>query len=648
MDLLALLAAANGHIAAGRAGDAISLYRTWIARFPDHPALFVANFNFGDALNAAGLYEEAAACFQQAIAQNPDFIPPRINLGYLLERAGDRLGAVAQWTAVVDRLPQLNRGNLDYKLIAQKQLGRVLGDADIDDLAESHLQQSLLLDAHQSDVLQNWFNLRQRQCRWPLFESLPDRLRPVVMAEISPLSVASVSDNPLWQLAHAADYTVKEIGDPGEPLPERRAAENEDRPLRIGYLSSDLCDHAVGFLTTEIYGLHNRSDFEIFAYFSGSAQGGTTQTRIKAGVDHWREIRSLGNRDAAQLIADDKIDILVDLNGHTKDARTAILALDPAPIIVNWLGFPGSMGSNFHHYIIADPFLIPPGSERFYSEKVLHLPCYQPTDRQRAVSERAPDRAEAGLPLDAFVFCSFNETRKLGDETWRRWMDILQAVPDSVLWLFVPAISSHAHLRALAEQHGVAASRLVFAGRKSNPDHLARYVLADLILDSFPYGAHTTASDALWMGVPVLTLAGRSFPSRVCGSLLRAMGLPEMVCQTEADYIAKAVALASDPARHSALKQRLRRERDGALLFDTPLLVRSLEGLYRQMWDEYRRGELPRPDLSNMALYKEIGIELASAGALPDDLDAAYEAALRRRRFSRFWRPDGRLSGPRG
>ena len=642
MDLLALLAAANGYIAAGKAGDAITLYQAWVAKYPGHPALYAANFNFGDALNAAGLYDEAAACFRQAIEQNPDFMPPRLNLANLLERAGDRLGAVAQWTAVADGLPQVTRQTLDYKLMAQKQLGRVLGNADIDDLAESHLRQSLLLDGHQRDVMQHWFNLRQRQCRWPLFDSLPDRLRPAVMAEISPLSVASLSDDPLWQLAHAAEFTVKEIGDPGEPLPER-ALEDAKRLLRIGYLSSDLWDHAVGFLTAEIYGLHNRADFEIFAYFTGPAHDGRTQTRIKGGVDHWREIGRLENRAAAQLIADDKIDILVDLNGHTKDARTALLALNPAPVIVNWLGFPGSMGSAFHHYIIADPFIIPPGSERFYSEKVLRLPCYQPTDRQRQVAEGMPERAEAGLPADAFVFCSFNETRKLSEDTWRRWMAILRAVPNSVLWLLVPAVNSRGHLEALAEQYGIAPSRLIFAGRKSNPDHLARYVLADLILDSFPYGAHTTASDALWMGVPVLTLAGRSFPSRVCGSLLRAAGLPEMVCETGEDYVAKAVALGNDPAGCAALKDRLRRDRDSSLLFDTPRLVESLEALYRQMWDEYRRGDLPLPTIANMSLYQEIGIELASAGEPPADFDAAYEAALRRRRFYRFWQPDGRL-----
>ena len=642
MDLLSLFAITNGQIFEGRIDDAVILYQAWVDKFPDHPAAFAAYYNFGAALNAAGRYEEAAVCFRAAIARNPGFMPPRINLANILENAGDRLGAVSQWTAVVEGLPAITRESLDYKLIAQKQLGRVLGNADLDDSAESYLHQSLLLDAHQRDIAQHWFNVRQRQCRWPLLETLPESLRPIVLASISPLSVASLSDDPLWQLAQAADFTLKEIGDPGSPLSER-AVGDDKRRLRIGYLSSDLWDHAVGFLTAEIYGLHSRADFEIFAYSTAPAHDGRTQTRIKAGVDHWRDIRPLGNRAAAELIAQDEIDILVDLNGHTNNARTAVLALNPAPVIVNWLGFPGSMGSNFHHYIIADPFIIPPESERFYSEKVLRLPCYQPIDRQRQVAEECRDRAEAGLPADAFVFCSFNETRKLSEGTWRRWMAILQAVPDSVLWLLVPAIHSRTHLMTLAEQHGIASSRLIFAERKSNPEHLARYALADLILDSFPYGAHTTASDALWMGIPVLTLAGRSFPSRVCGSLLRTAGLAEMICETEEDYVTKAVALGSDRASNTALKDRLRQERDTNPLFDTPRLVASLEALYRQMWREYRRGELPRPDLSNMALYQDIGIELAAAAELPADLDAAYHAALRRCRFYRFWRPDGRL-----
>jgi predicted O-linked N-acetylglucosamine transferase (SPINDLY family) len=644
MDLLALLGATNAFAAAGRIDDADKLFRAWIAKYPDHPALFAAHFNFGTALNGAGRLAEAAECFRRCIAGNPDFIQPYIILGNILEHFGDRLGAVEQWRTAVNRLAQVTPEALDHKLMALKQLGRVLGNADIDELAENALEQSLMLDIHQRDVVQNWFNLRQRRCRWPLLDSLPEQRRAIALAEISPLSVASFSDDPLWQLAQAAVFTCEEIGDPGDPFPERAPplATEANRRLRIGYLSSDLWDHAVGFLTAEVYGLHDRQRFEVFAYYNGAPHDGRTQARIRQGVDHWREIRDLGDRAAAQRMVEDGIDILVDLNGHTKDARTALLALNPAPVIVNWLGYPGTMGSNFHHYLVGDPFIIPEECERFYSEKVVRLPCYQPTDRDRLVAETAPTRESAGLPADGFVFCSFNETRKISEATWRRWMAILRAVPESVLWLLVPSVNSRALLEELAQRYGIAPARLVFAGRLGNPEHLARYALADLILDNFPYGAHTTASDALWMGVPVLTLAGRSFASRVCGSLVRAAGLPDLVCADEADYIAKAVALGTDRPRCAALKARLQQGRHQALLFDTPRLVRSLEALFHQMWEDFCKGERPRPDLSNMELYQEIGIELASRSP-PADYDAAYRAALDRRRHARYWRPDGRL-----
>jgi len=287
---------------------------------------------------------------------------------------------------------------------------------------------------------------------------------------------------------------------------------------------------------------------------------------------------------AARRIAADGIQILVDLNGYTREARLKLVAMRPAPVIVNWLGYPGTMASPYHHYIIADDWIIPEDSELYYSEKVLRLPCYQPSLRDRTVATPRPGRRGAGLPEDAVVYCCFNGTHKISRFTFERWLMVLSRVPGSVLWLLGSTEAANERLRDYTASRGVARERVVFADKLANPYHLARYELADLFLDTAPYGAHTTASDALWTGVPVLTLSGRSFASRVCGSLVRAAGIPEMICTSAEEYVERAVALGSDRAQLQELRERLRGGRDSCTLFDMPGLVNRLEGLYQQMW----------------------------------------------------------------
>jgi predicted O-linked N-acetylglucosamine transferase (SPINDLY family) len=300
--------------------------------------------------------------------------------------------------------------------------------------------------------------------------------------------------------------------------------------LRVGYLSSDMREHAVGYLAAELFELHDRARVEVFAYYCGQEREDSMKARYRAAAHHWTDISALNDRDAAAIMVRDGIDILVDVNGYTKDGRPKLFAYRPAPCIVNWLGFPGTMGSPHHHYIIADDFIIPEGDEKFYSEKVMRIPCYQPNDRRREVSDVTLSRAEAGLPEKGFVFCAFNGPHKITPGVFAIWMDILRAVPASVLWVLCAEESTQDRLRHHALAEGIDPQRLVFAGRMPNALHLARYRLADLFLDTAPYGAHTTASDALWMGVPVLTCPGLSFAARVCGSLVRAAGVPELIC----------------------------------------------------------------------------------------------------------------------
>jgi predicted O-linked N-acetylglucosamine transferase (SPINDLY family) len=494
--------------------------------------------------------------------------------------------------------------------------------------AEDTLRQVAELTPWQRDVVQHWISLRQRQCQWPLLQPLAGHDRAALLRRIAPLSMACHADDPMMQLAVAHAHVAKDHGAPDRfrvtadfagrigAVPARR--------LRVGYLSSDLREHAIGSLMAGMFALHDRAAVEVFAYYCGVPQEDATKARIRASVEHWRDIAALDDDAAEALMLADGVDILVDVNGHTRSARTRLLARRPAPVIVNWLGYPGSMGSPFHHYIIADATIIPPDYERFYSERVARLACYQPNDRARPTGDdSAPTRAAHGLPEDATVFCSFNGTQKITPFVFARWMAILRGAPGSVLWLLKSCDEVEARLRAQAAAAGVAPERIVFAPIVGNRAHLARYALADLFLDTLPYGAHTTASDALWMGVPVLTVPGRSFAARVCASLVQAAGLPDFVCGSAEDYVARAIAFGRDRAALAPFRARLLETRDTALLFDTPRLVRDLEALFHGMWDDFANGRLAQPDLTNLDTYLDLGAAMDH-----DAVEASFDASL--------------------
>ena len=601
IDYATQLAAVSGDMAA-------TLYKTWIAFNADHPGLHAIYFNYAVCLADSDDISGAVNALRETIRLKPDFGPPHINLGSLLERSGQPGQAVETWLSFVATLSAVTPEAVGYKLLALKQTGRVLEAANKDDAAEDALRQSLEFDPGQQDAIQHWIALRQRQCKWPALSGSEKMPVAKLRAAMSPLSSAYCADDPLFQLATAYMYARRTIGLPprGRARLETIPATGKARRLRVGYVSSDLRDHAVGFAMTDVFELHDRNKVEVFAYYCGIATTDDTQHRSIQAVEHWRDLTGLDDNAAAQLIRQDGIDILVDLNGYTKDARTKVFAMRPAPIAVNWFGFPGSMGSPYHHYLIADHHVIPPDHERYYSENILRLPCYQPNDRKRVVVAVRPSRVEIGLPETGIIFCCLNGLQKLTSSCFQDWMTIVSQVPDSVLWLLSGPPETNERLRVAAQHYGVAGTRLIFADKRRNPEHLARMALGDLFLDTFPYGAHTTASDALWMGVPVLTLEGRSFASRVCGSLVSAAGTPEMICRTRNEYVARAVELANDSAKLGEIRERLHAGRGTCTLFDTPKLVRSLETLYGQMQEARLAGTMPRPDLSNLELYHEL------------------------------------------
>lgn len=376
------------------------------------------------------------------------------------------------------------------------------------------------------------------------------------------------------------------------PMP-RSAARNAGR-LRIGYASADFRNHATAHLAAGLFERHDRTRFEVFAYSFGADDGSPHRQRLAAAFDRFVNVRLHDPREAARCIADDRIDILVDLKGYTRESRPKIFAHRPAPIQVSFLGYPGSLQAPFIDYLVADRTVIPESDLQWFSEAVVWMPAsYQINDDRQRIDDATPVRSACGLPEDAFVYCCFNQTQKIERPDFAAWMRILAATPGAVLWLFGSNPPAEASLRAAAARAGVDPNRLVFAGLLPKPAHLSRHRLADLFLDTHTCNAHTTASDALWAGLPVLTRPGDSFAGRVASSLLGAVGLPDLIVASLEDYERVAIALARDRARLRALRAQLAVNRLSMPLFRTEAFTRHLERAFEQMWARHLTGQPP-------------------------------------------------------
>ncbi|WP_157235110.1 O-linked N-acetylglucosamine transferase, SPINDLY family protein [Methylosinus sp. LW4] len=366
----------------------------------------------------------------------------------------------------------------------------------------------------------------------------------------------------------------------------------DGRKIRLGYLSNDFHDHATALLLIETLEAHDRERFCVNAYSYGADDGKSMRRRLVGAFDSFVDIEALSDGDAARAIHRDEVDILIDLKGFTANARSGILMLRPAPVQVNYLGYPGTLGEDICDYIITDDYVTPFASAGDYSESFAYMPnSYQPHGRAGPIGT-IPTREAMGLPEQGVVFCCFNQAYKFTPEMFDVWCRLLDAVPGSVLWL-LGAPMAEGNLRNEAWRRGVNGGRLIFAPDMAQGEHLARLQLADLVLDTAPYNAHTTASDALWAGVPIVTCSGSTFPSRVAGSLLRAVGLTELIAADLDDYFDLAYRLAVDPAHLAELKAKLARNRADAALFDVPAYTRDLEGLYRSMWNRRSAGLPP-------------------------------------------------------
>jgi predicted O-linked N-acetylglucosamine transferase (SPINDLY family) len=577
MTLLDLFEHASRLSNEGKNEQSIILYRLWLEN-TSSPAAYAVYFNLGVSLTHAGDDSAAEKAYRQAIALKFDFNPARFNLGTVLERLGQFDDALEQWRLILQYANLSLPDDKGLYIQALNNLGRLLEHTKRLQEAEQMLTRSLKQNPDQPDVISHWVHLRQKQCEWPIYDTQIGVSEADLQRSTSALAMLSASDDPTLQLATARNFVESKVVSSVESLSNRQGYGHDK--LRIGYLSSDLCMHAVSILTAELYELHDRSKVEVYGFCWSPEDGSAMRARILKAMDHYVRIKEMTDEEAAKCIRSHEIDILVDLQGLTSGTRPNILAYRPAPVQISYLGFPGTTALPTVDYVIADRYVLPESLMPFFTEKPLYMPsCFQINDRQRTIGVR-PSRVDCSLPEDAFVYCSFNNNFKFTPEVFGCWMRILRRTPGSVLWLLADNEWAHNNLCLVAKQYGIDEGRLRFAPRVSPENYLARYQVADLFLDTFPFNAGTTASDALWAGLPLLTYSGRTFASRMAGSLLNAVGLPELIATDLQDYEDKAVALAQNPDRIAMMKQHLANERLRCPLFDTPKFVRDLEELF--------------------------------------------------------------------
>jgi protein O-GlcNAc transferase len=544
----------------------------------------------GNALLDLGRAMDAVHAFEAAIALDPDSARAFNNRGTALVDLGRHDLALASF----ERCLVLTAGALDdADLRLQAQLNRCSALKDLGRRTEAWagLEELVRVAPDIKYAAGLLMHERLARCDWRDYRAsvaaITDSIDRGKPAD-GPFTFLALTDSPAAQLRCAQLRAADTCGVAPQP---RYGEDSHENRLRIGYLSSDFREHAVAYLMAGIFEAHDRSRFEVFAFSVGADDGSALRKRLEAGFEHFVDVAQMQDATIAARMAEVSIDVLVDLNGSTSGGRSGLLAMRPAPVQISYLGYPGTTGTTYVDYLIADEFVIPPESQRHYSEQVVYLPeCFQANDDRRPIGP-AYTRRDAGLPDAAIVFCSFNNSYKLNPVMFDIWCRLLRAVSGSVLWLVLNDESARENLRREAGARGVAADRLVFAGQEPYARHLARLGLADLFLDTLPFNAGATASDALWAGLPVITCAGEAFAARMAGSLLRALRLPELITCNLADYERLALELVVTPARLAALRARLHENRLETPLFDSERQCRNLEAAYSEIWSRHLSGK---------------------------------------------------------
>lgn len=544
-------------------------------------------YNRGAVLQGLKRSQEALESYDRALTLNPSYTEALVNRGAVLQGMNRHVEALENY----DHLLQLEPRN--DKALGNK--GILLTEFKRFDEAAATFESLLEINPDYDYGLGLLCFAQMHSCAWDRLDHFAREISRGVQegrAVSKTLALLAISDSSRDHLLCSMIFGRNNF--PAQ-VPFWQGERYQHQKIRVAYLSPDFREHPVGHLTAGIFEHHDRSRFETIALSLGIDDQSGLRTRIAGSFDRFIDVREMNSRDIAKLMRSLEVDIAVDLAGYTADSRTDIFAWRPAPVQVNYLGYPSTLGLGYLDYIIADRFVIPEADQPHFSEKVVYLPdTYLPTDASLQVAERTPSREECGLPETGFVFCSFNHAYKINPAIFDVWMRILARTPESVLWLMKLNSSAEGNLRREAQARGIAPERLIFATRVPRvEDHLARYRRADLFLDTTPYNAHTTASDALFVGLPVLTCQGNAFPGRVAAGLLHAIGLPELVTGSFADYEEQAVLLAGDPERLGLVHAKLRANRDTTPLFDTAQFCRYLEGAYDGMWQRSQGGLPP-------------------------------------------------------
>lgn len=547
--------------------------------------------NLGSAYREVGELDKAKEHLNNAIRLAPTFGYPYNNLGSVYIDLGEAHKAVEAYEKAAELEPNIA---IIRKNLAESYYTILKFRKSVETYKEA-----LKLDPNFDESIGGIIRSKQRICDWEDWDEVEGKIRERVDADGGPFSgFYTLNLTAEQQLKAARHWTRARIA--REPIYQHDPKEwqkkwKEGEPLKIGYLSSDYFNHATTHLIAELFELHDRKNIKSYAYCCNDNDNSDIRKRVEQGVDVFHDFFQRNDSEIAQQIHDDGIHILIDLKGYTLNNRSSVCALRPAPINVNYLGFPCTMGADFIDYIIADNTIIPENLRHYYDEKVLAMPnSYQINDRKRVISDEQPTRAELGLPEDAFVFASMNDCYKITPQIFERWANILNAVPNSVLWILEnTAGEAEENLRAHAQRIGLDPDRLIFCKHIRLRDHLSRIRQADLLLDTFPVCAHTTASDALWSGVPILTCMGETFVARVAGSLLNVTAVPELVTESFDDYEKKAIELANDPEQLAALRKTINDNRDSSTLFDSQQFTDDLERGYQAMWQRFIEGNAP-------------------------------------------------------
>jgi protein O-GlcNAc transferase len=624
----------NAFLAQGKQNEAIACFRKSIAIDPANPEAYS---NMGNAFHDIGSSEEAIASYQNALQLNPAYGEAHNNMGIVFRERGKLNEAMFCYQKAMQLIPEdpeayhnmgnvfKDQGKLDeaigmyHRSIERNpqltdsyvNLGTALEEQGRSDQAINCYLNALNITPDYPKAYSHLVHQLQHRCTWQKLEAFTAKLDELTKQalddgkkpdEMPFLNLTRHSDPSLnCKVAKAwSDEISGRMSGISQFYPVGNGAvrikELKKNKITVGYLSNNFKNHPTAHLIQGMFPHHNRNDFDVFCYSYGEDDNSSYRKKIKTECDRFVDLRTLSHADAAGRIHDDHVDILVDLVGYMKANRLCIPALRPAPVQVRWLGMAGTTGADFFDYIITDAIVTPEEHAPFYSESLVHMPhCYQINDNSQAIPNKDLKKTEVGLPEDSFIFCSFSSRYKYDPVMFNTWMKILKKVPGSVLWMLGGSKTAEKNLKQAAESRGVSCNRLVFAKKIHRDDHLARLRLADLALDTRIVNGAITTSDALWSGVPVITLQGRHFASRMSSSILSAAGLPELVTYSLDDLEALALRLAGESDELHVIRQRLVQNRLTIPLFDTPRFVCNLEFAFIKMWEIYHSGDNPRP-----------------------------------------------------